>query len=177
MKKIMLSILTILLSVCIGLNVDAKEKEESKAIECAKEITIHLFWGNGCPHCEAAIEYFDSIEETYGDCFKLEKHETWYDADNKELLEKVADYFGEDVSGVPYIVIGENTFSGYSSSLNEKLESSIISNANDENYIDVVEKVKNGDVTKSKKSDTVVTVTILLVAAIGIFALIKTSRA
>ena len=46
-----------------------------------------------------------------------------------------------------------------------------------ENYIYVVEKVKNGDVTKSKKSDTVVTVTILLVAAIGIFALIKTSRA
>ena len=186
MKKITLSLLIILLffSIVTVVNAgkDAKKeenkKEEVTKVSCDKQVTVHLFWGNGCPHCEAAIEYFDSIKDTYGDCFKLEKYETWHDADGKKLLEDVASYFGEDVRGVPYIVIGEDTFSGYSSTMNEKLENAITSNAKSEEYVDAVEKVKNGDTgsKSSSTSDTIVTIVIMLVAGLGIGALIKTSR-
>ena len=169
MKKITLSLLIILLSFSIVTVVNAgkdakkeeNKKEEVTKVSCDKQVIVHLFWGNGCPHCEAAIEYFDSIKDTYGDCFKLEKYETWY-----------------DVSGVPYIVIGEDTFSGYSSTMNEKLENAITSNAKSEEYVDAVEKVKNGDTgsKSSSTSDTIVTIVIMLVAVLGIGALIKTSR-
>ena len=188
MKKIILSFLTFLLLFgfvsVVNAGADSKTKEAKnetkveKKVSCDKKITVHLFWGNGCPHCEAAIKYFDSLKNEYGECFELEKYETWYDKEGKTLLENVADYLGEDVGGVPYIVIGEDTFSGYSSELNEKIEKAITSNANDGDYVDVVEKVKNGETSSkhSSVSDTIVTVVILLVAVVGIAALIKTSK-
>ena len=93
----------------------------------------------------------------------------------KELKRSAEDYLGEEVGGVPYIVIGEDTFSGYSASLNEKIEKAITNNANNDNYVDVVEKVKNGETGSkhSSTSDTIVTVVILLVAVFRIAALVK----
>ena len=62
--------------------------------------------------------------------------------------------------------------------LYEKIEKAITSNANSDDYVDVVEKVKNGETGSkhSSASDTIVTVVILLVAVFGIAALIKTSK-
>lgn len=191
MKKVILSLVTILLlfGFVTGVNAgtDSKNKEtetekketkKEEKISCDKKVTVHLFWGNGCPHCETAIKYFDTLKNTYGECFELAKYETWYDKDGRTLLEDVAGYLGEDVGGVPYIVIGEDTFSGYSSALNEKIENAITSNANNDDYVDVVKKVQNGETgTKNSSiSDTIVTVTILLVAVVGIVALVKTSK-
>lgn len=181
MKKFLLSLLTIL-AVCgltVGVNAEEKKtKKEETKITCVNEVNIHLFWGNGCPHCEEAIEFLDSIEEEYGHCFNLEKHEVWYDEENRELMQKVGAYFGKEVSGVPFIVIGEETFSGYSSKLSEDILKAIETSANDEEYVDVIEKVKAGEVksNKSSTSDTIVTVVIILVIVGGIGALVATSK-
>ena len=179
MKKIILSLIILLGTISISTNVRADEKETNN-ISCSNKITVHLFWGNGCPHCEKAIKYLEgTIADEYKECFALEKHEVWYDEEGSQLMQDVAAYFGEDVSGVPYIVIGEDTFGGYSSSLNKKIEKAIVSNANSDEYVDVIEKVKNGETNKIKKSnsgDTIVTIAIILVAIGGIYALIKTSR-
>lgn len=176
MKKIILCLITFLTMISIFISVSAEESN----VSCANKITVHLFWGNGCPHCENAIEYLEgTIAEEYKECFALEKHEVWYDEEGSQLMQDVAAYFGEDVTGVPYLVIGEETFGGYSSSLNEKIEKAIVDNANSDDYVDVIEKVKNGETSGAKKSgsgDTIVTIAIILVAIGGIYALIKTSR-
>lgn len=179
MKRIIFGLIAILVSIIMFTGVSAEEKKED-IISCEKKVTVHLFWGNGCPHCENAIAYLEgTIADEYKSCFTLEKHEVWYDDEGSQLMQDVATYLGEDVSGVPYLVIGEDTIGGYSSSLNEEIEKTIVSNANDENYIDVIEKVKKGETKKVKKSgssDTIVTITIILVAIGGIYALIRTSR-
>lgn len=182
MKKFLLSLVTILFVFSILINVDATEKKtkatKKSEVACANKIDIHLFWGDGCPHCEGAINFFESMEEEYGHCFNLEKHEVWKDKDNRKLMENVGNYFGKEVSGVPFIVIGEETFSGYSSKLNEDILSAIKTAANDEEYVDVVEKVIAGEVNvqKSSSGDTIVTILIILVIVGGIGALVATSK-
>ena len=75
------------------------------------KITVYVFRGEGCPHCEEALEFFDELsqDEEYKDIFKLVTYEVWYDEENQTLMKSVADALGEDVSGVPYIIIGTKT--------------------------------------------------------------------
>ena len=77
---------------------------------------IYFFWGNGCPHCEKEFEFFESIKTEYGDYFTLHSFETWYDEENAELLNQFASAMGDKVTGVPYTIIGNKTFKGFSES-------------------------------------------------------------
>ena len=79
-------------------------------------VNVYFFHGDGCPHCAEAEEFFDSIEDEYGDQFNLVSYEVWYDEDNAELMSQVADIRKEDGDGVPYIVIGNQSSDGYMSS-------------------------------------------------------------
>ena len=180
MKKFLLSIIAILLVVSLNISVSAKEtkstKKEEEKITCANDVNIYLFWGDGCPHCEGAIAFFESIEKEYGHCFNLEKFEVWKDKENQKLMKKVGNYFGKEIKGVPFIIIGEETFSGYSSQLNEDILKAIKNAANDEEYVDVIEKVQNGEMKSSNSSDTVVTVMIILLIVGGIGALVATAK-
>ena len=57
------------------------------------KINIYIFWGDGCPHCEEAIKFFNSIEDEYGKYYKLVKYEVWNDQDNSKLMDEVASKF------------------------------------------------------------------------------------
>ena len=84
------------------------------------KVNIYLFWGNGCPHCEEEQKFFKEIEAEYGKYFNLHKYEVWYDDRNEKILEEFANCMGDKVSGVPYTVIGNKTFSGFSDSSKEE---------------------------------------------------------
>ena len=71
------------------------------------KVVIYLFRGQGCPHCTDAENWIESIKKEYGYMFIVKNYEVWYDADNAELMEKVAESRDEEVMGVPYIVIGD----------------------------------------------------------------------
>lgn len=77
------------------------------------KVNIYFFWGDGCPHCEEEFAFFDSIKTEYGDYFILNTFETWKNKDNKKLLTQFAGAMGDEVSGVPYTIIGNKTFKGY----------------------------------------------------------------
>jgi len=87
---------------------DGEEKEKKSPV------LVYEFYGETCPHCAALNEWFDSIEEEYGDYFDLVKYETYNSKANNTLMGLVADHFGEEANGVPYIVVGEHTMSGFS---------------------------------------------------------------
>lgn len=147
----------------------------AEAAECKNKINVYIFHRDYCGFCKAAILYFSSIEEEYKDCFELKKYEVG-DSDNAELMNKVANYFGDDVSGVPYIVIGEKTFKGYEESMDDSLISTIVSSSNNKDYIDVIEKVQKTPVKKSSPKDTVISVAIITVIIGGFVALLVTSK-
>ncbi len=108
-----------------------------------KKINVYIFHGNGCPHCQKAMEFFDSIEEEYGKYYNLVKYETWYSHRNNKLMKQVADEMNTDKTnlGVPYIIIGDKTFLGYTENYDEDIKKAIVDAYNDEDYVDKVQPV------------------------------------
>ncbi len=155
---------------------DYKNNQEDK-------VNIYLFRGQGCSHCYEFLEYLESIIDDYGKYFNVVTFEVWNDTTNNDLMEKVAAKFEEEASGVPYIVIGEKTFSGYSSSMNEELQSLIKEEYEKEDRYDVMKElnvdttVRNVKVTpeKTNASDIIIVVVAILIVG-GIAALAITAR-
>ena len=141
-------------------------------VQANEKIKVYMFRGEGCPHCEEALEFFDELEkdEKYKDMYELVKYEVWYDEENAALMEKVAKELGEEASGVPYIVIGDKTFSGYAKEYDSKIKETIKTAYESDSYKDIVKSVKNGESTKSESEFPVVGVSITVGAAVLIIA-------
>ena len=160
MKKTKLFIIGLLLFIVGITNVSA-----------ASKINVYIFRGEGCPHCEEAIEWFDntlSKDEEYSKYYKLVKYEVWYDQTNSDLMQNVAKELGTEASGVPFIVIGEKYFSGFSATSSpEQIKKAIKDAYENENYQDVVEAVKKGNSIKKNESKTPI-LPIIIVSSIAI---------
>lgn len=114
-----------------------------------KTVTVYLFRGSGCPHCEHAIEYFKTILSSYP-YLEVKAYEVWYNSENKELMNAVSEELElGTVTSVPLIIIGKDyQLRGYSSNYDETIKEEIEKAYQDENYEDIVEKVleNNSDI-------------------------------
>lgn len=88
------------------------------------EVNLYLFWGNGCPHCEKEMDFLSQMESRYSN-LKVYKYETWKNPSNKEHLKNVRALYGNENTGVPFTVIGDDFVSGFNDSRKEKIESLI----------------------------------------------------
>jgi glutaredoxin len=48
--------------------------------------------------------------------FQGEDYEVWYNDDNAKFMQDVATSRGEEVNGVPYIIIGDKSWKGFTDS-------------------------------------------------------------
>ena len=87
------------------------------------KINIYFFWGDGCPHCEELFTFLESIKSEYNEYFNLYGFEVWYNEDNGQIMDYFQEELGETVGSrsVPYYIIGDKSFSGYSSDMNEEI--------------------------------------------------------
>lgn len=99
-------------------------------------VNIHLFYSKVCPHCAKEIKVINELEKEY-DNLRVYKHET-STTSAYELLKKVEGYFGINVKTVPFTVIGEKYYSGYSEENTKKEFINIISVYSKIGYKDVV---------------------------------------
>lgn len=147
---------------------------ESEATESNddKKVNLYLFRGEGCPHCAEAEEWFDSIKGKYGDYFKVVDYEVWNDEDNAKLMEKVAKLRNEDVSGVPYIIIGNKSWNGFDESYEDEMIKQIKSVYSQDvskrydimNYVNDSSSNSKTSKKKSSSSDVLALIIILIVA-------------
>ncbi|MBE6150729.1 MAG: hypothetical protein E7162_02795 [Firmicutes bacterium] len=127
MKKFLSSLFILLFIITIVPSFVFAEEKENEKEEVKKEpIKIYEFYGDGCGYCAASFQYFESLEEEYGDYFDLVKFEVWKSEENTALMEAVAKAYNETTSGVPYIIIGDYTLNGYSEGDNDDILNSII---------------------------------------------------
>ena len=75
-------------------------------------VNIYLFHSDTCPHCKAEIEFLEELKDKY-DNISIYKYEIG-NSDNAKLLDEVAELFDTSVSGVPFTVIGDKYFKGFS---------------------------------------------------------------
>ncbi len=79
--------------------------------ETDNRVTIHFFWGQGCPHCSKEKEFLQELQNKYPQMvikdYEVSKPE------NAELLQEAGEKLNATVPGVPFTVIGEHYVVGY----------------------------------------------------------------
>lgn len=120
-------------------------KEDTKLEEITydkNKINIYMFWGSTCPHCKAEFAFFDEIKSEYAGAYNLYTFEVWENEENKKLMDKFAEALDENPKGVPYTIIGDESFIGFGDSDKQKFKD-LIKN-NHQNSKDIYfEKIKS----------------------------------
>lgn len=183
MKKIKLFLAIIMCLFAMPLAVLADESSNDNNVEVTSgetevkeednRVKIYFFRGEGCPHCADAEEFFNSIKEEYGQYYKILDYETWYNSDNAALLQKVGEARKEEITGVPYILIGDKSWSGYNDSFADDIKNTIKSEYEKvvadrydiANYVDFTNATGNVDEPAKKSNDAMVLIIILLAGA------------
>jgi len=169
MKKLKSLVLSLIVLVLMPLTVFADSKEK---------INVYMYKGETCGYCAKALEFFKGLDEEYQSYFNLVEKEVWYDEDNAKEMQEVAAYFNEEVSGVPYIIIGDKTFQGFSEEeYGEQIKAAIKAGYENEDgsYVDAVAEAIGG---AKPKDDNNAAVTIIVIFAIvaGVGFLIYMAR-
>jgi glutaredoxin len=82
------------------------------AITQAEAVRAYFFYGDGCPHCGAEEEFLKTLKQDYP-ALEIFAFEVYNHKQNIELLRAVASQLNVEVSGVPFLVIGDQPISGY----------------------------------------------------------------
>lgn len=123
-------------------------------VSANESVNIYLFYGDGCPHCAALEEYLNN-EYSSDKNVTVYKYEVWNNKENQELWKKVENITGEEAKGVPYFVIGDEIYQGYSAgSTWEKKVDRAIKKAKKNDYNDnvgITLGVVEGKIKESKQ--------------------------
>jgi len=123
---------------------DTSYLENKPEYKKVSEPTIYIFHGDGCPHCADLLDWIKDFK--YKKSYKIVKYEVWKNQDNSKLMNKVGKYLDADAGGVPFIVIGDETITGFSESSTPAEITKALDNAYSKieknKYYDVIETVK-----------------------------------
>lgn len=129
-NKIFLILITLLL--LLPLNTKALSKKYKDVVsEITKaevengKINLYLFHGSECPHCKEEVEWLKKIKTQYKDYVNIIKYEVWHDETNQKNMKKVSEKLDANADGVPFTVIGEKYFIGFSDTIASKMENKI----------------------------------------------------
>jgi cytochrome c biogenesis protein CcdA/glutaredoxin len=91
------------------------------AVDAAEEtVHLHLFYGQGCPHCSSMRLFLEDIQPSYPYLI-IHEHEVYHDDDGRALFEALASQYGEKISGVPTTIIGDKIIVGFSDEISEDI--------------------------------------------------------
>lgn len=110
----------------------------------ADKITIYLFRGDTCSHCEQALDYINENRDLIPDNVEIVTYEVWENEENAKLMDKVADILEVDKNdnyGTPFFVVGDSYNKGYRSGEWQELFTIANKYQEENNYEDVVAQV------------------------------------
>lgn len=79
-------------------------------------LNVYLFYGDGCPHCKKEEKFLQLYEEKYVD-LNIHRFEVYYNEENMRLFGRIAEDMGADVSGIPFLIIGDEYIVGFDETL------------------------------------------------------------
>ena len=148
-----------------------KAADLSSYQENSNKVNVYIFRGSSCWHCLDEITWLAENYKEYSQYINVHTYEVWGNKENNKLMSSVANLLGKKVSGVPFTVVGKDTFSGFGentgSQIIEKAKQLYSSNEKYDikDYIDLEENTLK-DVEK-KSSNTLMVVLIIAVLVIG----------
>lgn len=97
-------------------NIEFSKMTEKDIKSSKNKVNVYVFWGDGCPHCKHLAQFFDSNKSELKDKMNLYTFEVWKDSTNLKFMKDFGKFLGETPQGVPYMIIGDKTFSGFAES-------------------------------------------------------------
>lgn len=187
MKKFFKVLMIMILVAFPFVTVNAKTTKKAEK----DPINFYIFYGSTCGYCQKLHNYTATLEKdkTINSKFRIVDYEVWGDKDNSELMTKVGNYFNFDVDGVPFYVIGDQYFTGFSEETSpEKIVKAINEEYSASDYVDVVAGIQDGSIkvdsngsntqtTENKKNDVVGYIILGITAAIVVAILFGRSNA
>ncbi|MBN1325705.1 cytochrome c biogenesis protein [Candidatus Falkowbacteria bacterium] len=93
-------------------------------IEKPNDIHLHMFYGQGCPHCGSLKLFLDSIKDKYSSLI-IHEHEVYQNQQERELFERMSKDFNAPIEGVPTVFIDDRIFVGFSNAIGVSMENQI----------------------------------------------------
>lgn len=109
----------------------------------AQTVDVTMFYGSGCPHCAKEEKYLKVLEKQLGQNINVQTYEVWDNKENNELLTKVRTTLNDKEEGVPFTVIGNKTFNGFSDKIAKEIKQTIFNNLK-QNSLNITELIKEG---------------------------------
>lgn len=149
-------------------NNNEETNEVSENTEDSKKVNLYLFRGEGCSHCAEFEAWLEEIDEEYGKYYKLVDYETWYNEENAELMQRVGEARGEEVEGVPYIIIGNHSWNGFADDYKAEILDAIKDEYEKEvsKRYDIMKLIDSGKIGKDEKSTSSDVVSLILIIII-----------
>ncbi len=93
----------------------------------AGNVTLHLFWSQGCPHCAKEKEFLGTLQTKYP-TLTIKEYEITQNKDNAALLSEIGKKLGVTIPGVPFTLIGNKEIVGFLSdeTTGKEIEDAII---------------------------------------------------
>lgn len=109
---------------------------------CAKEdVDIYLFHSETCSHCQAEIEFLNDLKDDY-DNLSIHLYETNSSKKNMEFMIKVKDKLGIDSPNVPFTIIGNYYYIGFSDGISEGIVD-LVNKYSLDGSIDVIKMIQD----------------------------------
>jgi len=151
--------------------------------QSSSEVTIYLFWGDGCPHCAIAKPFLEQLAAS-NPGIRLLKYEVHNDEDNLALLKKVSQGFGFTATKVPTIFIGDQYWEGYTDAIEKEIQEAVengLANGSTDKVAAILVGIEHTAYEKYKNAPLVITVAgvLLLVVAASLLKrrkLVKTKK-
>jgi len=83
-----------------------------KEILASEKLEIYFFWGQGCPHCAQEKPFLEELKQKYPQ-LEVKEFEVYFNRENQELFQKIAQAYNTQAEGVPMTFIGKDAFIGF----------------------------------------------------------------
>ena len=117
-KKMMLWAIFVLIMIAMGAMPTQVERVSAQDVD----MTIFLFWGEGCPHCEIAKPALQELADQ-NPRIGYEPFEVYNNLEDRALFYEFAAEFGFEARAVPTIFIGERYWEGFTEDIKIDIES------------------------------------------------------
>ena len=146
-----------------------KAADLSNYSESDDKVNVYIFRGKTCWHCLDEITWLASNYAEFKDVINVHTYEVWNNKENNKLMNLVAKELGKKASGVPFTVVGNETFSGFSEEVGKSIIEAAKQQKNNEDRYDIKNVINLDEVSAGeKKSDATMIILILVVLAGGI---------
>lgn len=87
-------------------------------------VELVLFWGEGCPHCEAERRFLADLADRHP-TLVVHDYEVFHDAGNRELFRELARSAGVDARAVPTTFVGDRVLVGFDETVASTIEATV----------------------------------------------------